>query len=383
MSHDSEVKECSESTLTSEEPIANIFLRARSGEPFGTKEDVNVLIDKLCDYIYRKLIDENWCPCDRHSNKLEGENREDCKTNESVPEGYIQRIRRKVLEILSNYLGTFKNQLLAKYGSEPTDPLALQEEETVCGSISGDPISCTMANTESLTNHIDKSQTSGMQSVTDTNNVCENSLSDISFDDWVSVGRCLSRENYFDQSPRVSVSASPATLRWSSDPEAENSFGSYRQPDRKTQACTAGTPREVRSELDNTRRHPPSDKAVTSGETFKKTINKKLIKNSQGSKEKPRQQITTPAILTETDDYHADHFRHNNEAVIDKDIDGSAEAGAANGGSHNGTSSLGDASRTVDYNMARRRRASKTVQLRMRRKARNVVHFLMQLRKPV
>lgn len=336
--------------------------------------------------LYRKLIDENWCPCDRHSKNPKGENQEDCNTNESIPEGYIQRIRRKVLEILSNYLGTFKNQLLAKYGSESIDPLALQEDETVCGSVSGDPISCTMANTESLTNHIDKSQTSRTQSVTNTN-VCENSLSDISFDDWVSVGRCLSRENYFDQSPRVSVSASPATLRWSSDPEAENSFGSYRTSDRKTQSSTAGTPREVRSELDNTRRHSPSDKAVTSGdksETFKKTINKKLIKSSQGSTEKPRQQITTPPILTETDDYHADHFRHHNEAVIDKNIDGSAEEGADNGGSHNGTSStLGDASRSMDYNMARRRRPSKSVQLRMRRKARNVVHFLMQLRKPV
>nr|XP_054773998.1 uncharacterized protein LOC129282088 [Lytechinus pictus] len=390
--------------LNLEDQVADIFQRAQSGEPFGTKDDVNALIDKLCDHIYRKLLEESWCPCARHSkiNQSLTENLEDPKIDDE--EGYMQRIRRKVLEILSDYLATFKSQLFSKYGSEPTDQSDIkgEDKDTVSGCVSGEPSSYTMANTDSFLSRVEKN--SGIHSVTNTN-VCGNSLSDISINDWVSVGRCLSRENYFDQSPRLSVSASPATSRWGADLEAECSFGAYR----KTQSCTAAaTSTEVRTEHEDTRRRPQGANYVLSEveqntmtrETFKKTSNKKLIKKSRGSMEKQQQKIESSPLLTETENFHPNHFRYDKDSVNDKGTSVRPKAGAANGDGNNGTSSLekpevpmsytGGVPTHLYYNrgsadsVTRKRASNKSPAMaKMRRKASDVVQFLKLLRKPL
>ncbi|XP_041485945.1 uncharacterized protein LOC121432155 [Lytechinus variegatus] len=392
----------SDNRLNLEDQVADIFQRAKSGEPFGTKDDVNALIDKLCDHIYRKLLEESWCPCARHSkiNQSLTENPEDLKIDDK--EGYMQCIRKKVLEILSDYLATFKNQLFSTYGSEPTDQLDIkgEDKDTVSGCVSGEPSTYTMANTDSFLSRVEKN--SGIHSVTNTN-VCGNSLSDISINDWVSVGRCLSRENYFDQSPRLSVSASPATSRWGADLEAEGSFGAYR----KTQSCTAAaTPTEVRTEHEDTRRRPQGAHCVTSEveqntmsrETFKKTSNKKLIKKSRGSMEKQQQKIESSPLLTETEDFHPDHFRYDKDSVKGTSV--GPKAGAANGDGNKGTSSLEKPEVPMNYiggvpthlyynrgsadSVSRKRASNRSpAMVKMRRKAMSVVGFLKLLRKPL
>ncbi|XP_072165746.1 uncharacterized protein [Diadema setosum] len=232
---------------------------------------------------------------------------------------YMQRVRDKVLEILSCYLATFKEKLMTKYEPAQTD-----------GKLPG-----ALDTTTSYANQTKRDRPQNLESVvqgeTLTRENCSSryedrqtpkyrpsppssgeSLSSVfSEDDWVFVGRCVSGEKFpdFACSPPL-ISASSATSVWSSDPEAEIKARNYSPFPTSLNKRAVKSENSLQLRLDTANDRIDSHDVVKCDQqkNFKKTNNPRLIKGSAKIRPSTSSKDSSQ-LLPDSENYREQHFR--------------------------------------------------------------------------